>query len=154
MAGSTACELMAKISWTSRAPASDWAWLVANSTDSRALVRPSSASFSALATDSLAKKANWSIAASLAAVTWSILNMVWLLVSGCGSQSYVALHKCHFRPNPDQVKGFRDFFVAVQHDNGNQGFRPAPRLRPPASRCALPADVPLKGQKKGARRRL
>src|SRR5579862_7617958 len=93
-------------SCTSLAPASDWAWAAACSTDSRAAPSESSAKRSTLASESCAKYANWLIAASLAALNWSILNMALILCLGVWLAAFAALHKLHFRPNPPEVKGF------------------------------------------------
>src|SRR5215510_13894095 len=102
-----AAELMAMTSCTSFAPASACAWAEASSTLARAASRPISANFSRLARESWAKYENWLIAASLAAVIWSILNIGLDPYLGGGS-SFAALHNDNLRAGEGEVK---DYFV-------------------------------------------
>src|SRR5258708_12150910 len=101
----------------SRAPASDCACLVASVSDSRAAPRPSSVNFSMLERESLAKYENWSIAASLAALNWSILIMVFVLVGSVeGAAPYCcAAQWSMLRRSPMASRGLANYFVAVHH---------------------------------------
>src|SRR5216684_7064907 len=118
MTGSTAAELMAMTSWTSFAPASDWACAVACSTDSRAAPRESSAKRSALASESCAKYVNWLMAASLAALNWSILNIWFSFRRWPWGRKFAALHNDHSRPPCPEVKKY-----LVQRNKRREGRR-------------------------------
>src|SRR5258706_8639683 len=106
MTGSIAAEFRAMTSLTSFAPARDWACAVACATEARAASRPSSVKRSTLASESCAKYVNWLMAASLAAVIWSILNMAGFPLKVVLGRRYAALHKRHFIPYSPQVKQY------------------------------------------------
>jgi hypothetical protein len=58
------------------------------------------------------------MAASLAAVSCSILNIAFLSLSLGWAACFAALHKSYFRAFHGDVKAFGLFFIALQHPCG------------------------------------
>src|SRR4051812_14937503 len=115
MAGSRAALLSAMTSCTSLAEARAWAWAAACSTLARVAARPSCVNFSRLASDRRAKMENWSMAASLAALNWSILIMAMSCRRGWGAALLLHCTTTILGRHPAKSIARIDFFVAPQH---------------------------------------